>query len=213
MPIKENYLLFLDTETGGLVPGKSPVIEVAAILARMDGSEIARYASKILLEEGQAVDYEAAAVNGYNKDLWLKEGRPFHQFREWLKTKIPFGSVAIAVGHNVRFDRDMIDLGYYKPARLFCPISYRTIDTQAIAMILRFSGKVQVEDVKLGTIARALGLEKSFHAALADCEAARDIYLLAQAIFKEADLTAIGERDERFGFLRRRPALVKMQGM
>lgn len=208
MPVKENFLLFIDTETGGVVPGVSPVIEVAAVLEDLAGKEIARFESKIQLEPGQLVEPGAAAVNGYQAEVWAKEARPFHEFREWLKRLIPFGSVAIAVGHNARFDRDMIDLGYYKPKKLFCPISYRVIDTQVFAMMLKLSGKIQVENIKLETVAKSLGIDNGkFHGAMADCLCARDIFMMMRTILECEDLDYLASL-ERFAFLRKRPLLV-----
>lgn len=71
----ENYLAFLDTETGGLTPGKDPVIEIATILADLEGKELARFESKISLRPGDVVSPEAAKINGYSPDVWSREAR------------------------------------------------------------------------------------------------------------------------------------------
>ena len=182
MPVSEDFLAFLDTETGGVTPGKDPVIEIATILTDHQFHEIDRIEMKVQLRPGDVVQPEAARVNGYTPEAWAKEARPFGEWKAWLSRRVPYGSVAIPVGHNVGFDRDMIDLGYYKPQ--FCPLSYRKIDTLTLAMCLRLSGSIHVADVKLGTVAKALGIEHAnAHGAMSDALAAKGIFELALQSF------------------------------
>jgi len=176
----EKFLAFLDTETGGLIPGKSPVLEIATILTDLEGNDIGTFESKILLRPGDVVDPAAAKINGYDASVWQKEAKPFAEYMAWLHGLIPFGSVAIPVGHNVGFDRDMIDLGYYKPAQRFCPLSYHKIDTVALAAAMRLAGLIQCENLKLATVAAALKIEMgAAHRAASDCVAARKVFLRA----------------------------------
>lgn len=177
MPVTESYFAFLDTETGGVVPGKDPVIEIATILTDLKRVEIARFDAKIKLRVGDTVQPAAAAINGYDPAVWAKEAVPFHQYVQFLKRNIPYGSVAIPVGHRVPFDREMIDVGYYKPMQLFNPLGYRMADTLSMAMALRCAGVIEVENLQLATVAKALGIPTpASHRAMGDCETAKAVF-------------------------------------
>lgn len=177
MPVTEDFYAFLDTETGGLIPGQSPIIEIATILTDLNLREVSRFEAKIQLRDGDVVSPEAARVNGYTPAAW-KDALLFEEYKMFLIRNIRRGQVAIPVGHNVGFDRDMIDQGYYKPAAQFCPLGYRKIDTLSLAMTLRAAGIIKVPDCKLGTVAAALGIPSGrAHSAMADA-------LVAKAIFE-----------------------------
>lgn len=189
MGVTESFLAFLDTETGGLVPGRDPIIEIATILTDMNLKELARFEAKIQLRGGDVVSPEAAAINGYDPEIWAREAVPFQEYIDFLIQRIPRGHVAVPIGHNVGYDRDMIEQGYYKPRRLFLPLGYRKVDTVSLCMVLRTSGMIDVPDVKLPTITKALGIEHGrAHSAMADCLAAKAIYERFNTFFRLAKL-------------------------
>ena len=126
---------------------------------------------------GDAVSPEAARINGYDPAVWAKEAKPWTDYQLFLAKHIPYGSVAIPVGHNVGFDRDMLDLGYFKKSGSFFPLSYHKVDTVGLACALRTAGHIRCENLKLQTVAMALGFECEFvHQAMADCELSRQVY-------------------------------------
>jgi len=185
MAMIEDYLAFLDTETGGLTPGKDPVIEVACILTKLDMSEVGRFEAKIQLRPGETVNPKAAEINGYHPDIWEREAVPFEGFKTFLKRNIPYGHVAIPAGHNVGFDMDMIRDGYYKPTHEFCPISYRKIDTIAIAMAMKIAGVIEVPNVKLTTVSKALGIaHEKAHSAMSDTLVVKELFSRAVNVFR-----------------------------
>ncbi len=186
----EDMLAFIDTETGGLIPGKHGIVEIAAILTNLDMKEISRFEAKTHVD--REVTPEAARINGYSKEVWDKEAVPFSQFQQWLKKHIPFGHLALPVGHNVSFDRDMIDLGYYKPTGMFCPLSYHKVDTVAFSVALKAAGLVNVENVKLTTMSKALGIKhEAQHRAMSDCEVSMEIYRRFIEVLKGASASVI----------------------
>ncbi len=184
MALMEDYLGFLDTETGGLVPGKFPVIEVACIITDMKLKEVARFEKKIRLRKGDVVGPKAAAMNGYTPEVWAKEAVPMQTFMDFLSYRIPRGHVAVPIGHNIQFDIDMLREGYFSPIHQFFPFSFRKVDTIAIAMAMKVSGMIDVPNVKLTTVSEALGIEHSkAHTAMADVEVCKEMFQRTVSVF------------------------------
>lgn len=187
MPVTESFLAFLDTETTGLEPGWDEVIEIATILTDMELNEIDRFHAKTKFMK--PITAEAAKVNGFDAEVWKREAVSFSTWQAWIGAKVPYGHVAIPVGHNVGFDREMIDLRYYKAHGKFCPLSYHKIDTVALAMAMRVAGLLgDVPNVKLTTVTTALGIKHEAHRAMGDCLAAMEIFKHASRLMRAGDV-------------------------
>lgn len=188
MSLVEDLLAFVDTETSGLVPGTHRVIEVATILTDLHGNEVARYDDRIEVPPDHEVSPEAARINGYDPAVWARTARPFSEYAAFLKRFVPYGHVAIPVGHNVGFDRRMLEAHY---GGAFFPLSYHVIDTVSLAAVLRAAGVIDAENLKLGTVCAALGIEnRAEHRAMGDCEAARGIFRRCVDLVRVAGLGA-----------------------
>jgi DNA polymerase III epsilon subunit-like protein len=191
MALIEDVLAFVDTETSGLIPGVHRVLEVATILTTLDGREIDRFDARIQVPPDHQVSPEAAAINGYEPMIWLGTAVPFEEYAAFLKRYIPYGHVAVPVGHNVGFDRRMIHESHYGSA--FCPLSYHLIDTVSLAGCLRAAGVIDTPNLKLTTVTQALGIEHALaHRAMSDCEAARAIFEKTVKLL-ETSLVAVPE--------------------
>ena len=181
--VTETKLAFLDVETTGVVPGRDEVIEIATILTDLDLKEIDRFEAKIQFDASKMTP-QAAAVNGYRPEDW-KDAVPFIKWSAWLERHNPYGQVSIPVGHNVEFDYAMIVERYYKPYGKFLALAYNKIDTRALAVAMRVAKAIDVPNVKLGTVADALGIKYSTaHRAMADAEICKEIFLRVVGVFQ-----------------------------
>lgn len=171
MPIKEDFLLALDTETGGLDEKENGIIEIAAILMDTDTTEIDRYDKKI--QNTRKMNPGAAKVNGFDAKIWTKEAVPFRDFQVWLADSIPFGHCATMIAFNAPFDYKFIKSYYTK----FFPISFQFIDMLQVAKVLRNLGIINTPNLKLTTITKALNIpHEAQHRAMGDCVATLEFY-------------------------------------
>ncbi len=189
MPVTEDFLAFLDVETTGVTPGHDEVVEIATILTDWDLKEISRIEMKVKVTSPQKITPEVAKINGYNEEVWMKEARPFFEWQNWLSKHVPYGHVACPVGHNVGFDRAIINDYYYKlmGGGKFFPLSFHLIDTVSLAGVMKIAKIIDVPNLKLATIAPALGIAKEQkHRAMDDCELSKKILEYAVNLFKES---------------------------
>jgi len=187
--VLESTFLSLDTETTGVTPGVDEVSEVASILYDLDLKEIDRFEQKCEFNYAK-MKPEAAKVNGFKKEIWDVEAKPFQNWMRWLGSHVKYdpvnrvGHVTIPIGWNVGFDRDIIDQFYYKRLNKFCPLSYHKIPVDGLAWAMKLAGFIKVPNVKQETVMRALGLGKQTHTAMDDCENSMEIFRIFLDVIK-----------------------------
>jgi DNA polymerase-3 subunit epsilon len=163
-------IVFIDTETTGLVVGQHEVIEVAIITEHEDGT-VERWESKVAPQRIEDAHPRALEINGYTPEAW--EGAPTASevapaVSERLKG-------AVVCGHNVNFDIRFLT-ALLSNAGIEQELSHRgVIDTITLAHEhLKPTG---LRSVSLINCRRWLGWsEAGAHTALADAEAARRLY-------------------------------------
>lgn len=170
-------LVVVDTETGGLDPAQTCMIELAAQVVLVDEGRIEALEDPSggtfyeRIKPDRPVEDQAACVNGYTPEAWANATEPkqaIDAFRRWLE------------GHAKTYDRPMwcgsnpvFDVKFFNSDRKRHKVpepgglSYRLIDVQSMAMPLIYAG--EIESVKLASLRQWAGLDgEQTHNALDD---------------------------------------------
>jgi DNA polymerase III subunit epsilon len=166
-------LVWIDTETGGLDTARAALLEVAVIVTDITGCHVRdRFEARIRPFPDDVIEQGAVAVNGYDEHLWTSTAKARVEVVGQLSTMCYGG---IFAGHNVPFDYAMVMrfLGRYGVREW--PGPHWKVDTIGLAWPLLLDR--EVPDLKLTTLTAHLGIEhEKAHTAMADCEAARQVY-------------------------------------
>lgn len=169
--MKDCNLFFFDSETGGLHPHQSCMVEVACVVTDPSGQTVlAEYCQKVF--PVNPVDPKAAAVNGYSQEKWAAEAVSLDVAMVKLLT---LAKDSVMVAHNAPFDWGFLETAMAKRGQRW-PGDYHKIDTVALATPMLKAGIVP--NLKLATLSQHFGVEHSnAHTALADVHACRGVYL------------------------------------
>jgi DNA polymerase III epsilon subunit-like protein len=99
----------IDTETGGLQPGRHALLSIAAIASWDEDNPLMLYVMPTLWERMFCIDPQAARINGYSAKLWRQRGavpllEAMAQLRAWLTEKVRQEPSVEMVCHNAIFD-------------------------------------------------------------------------------------------------------------
>lgn len=178
-------ILYLDTETTGITY-RSTIIQLAGII-EIDGEVkeiIDLYCSPFPDSE---ISEEALAITGLSKEKILQfEAAPVvcEKFTSILGNyvnKYDKKDKFIVIGHNVKFDLDMLRNWAYRCGEKFIAsyIDFKSeFDTLAYTKCLKTLGRLPAtEDNKLTTLCEAFKIPlENAHNALADIEATRQLF-------------------------------------
>lgn len=181
IPVSEHNLFFFDSETGGLDPNTSSMIEMASIVTDFKGNIKKELTLKVFPEV--PVEPKAAEINGYTKEAWEKEAIPLRdavpQFMELAKN-------SIFVSHNAPFDWGFFERAMVKGGFRWIG-DYHKIDTVALSMPYYVAGKVP--NLKLHTMCQYFGIDMGkAHTALSDARSCKELYFKLMNMY----LPAIG---------------------
>jgi DNA polymerase III epsilon subunit-like protein len=128
-------LLFLDTETSGVVPAKSQIIELGGVLAELDEAslklkEIDTFESLVSLRADR-LDAKITRITGINEED-LVDAPDIHKVQErWLEWLTPYeGKIKGIIGHSIFFDT-----GFLNHEKWFLP-EVKEIDTLNLSRVL-----------------------------------------------------------------------------
>jgi DNA polymerase-3 subunit epsilon len=157
-PLASARIVVFDTETTGLTPGHSKVIEIGA-LALEDGRETGRFES--LIDPGVPIPAELVAVHGIDDEM--VRGQP--RFPEVARLFLEFARDSVLAAHNAPYDIAMlftplVEAGLSPPGNPVidtCRLARRTLDAP---------------NYQLATLARTLEIPlEGHHRAMPDVEA------------------------------------------
>jgi DNA polymerase III epsilon subunit-like protein len=164
-------LAFIDTETTGLDPKTSVMLEFAAIVVE-NGIEAVRYETKIkpTTEELALAHPKALEVNGYTDEAWVDAPT--------IEKVAPYiGAVldgCVLVGHNVAFDETMLK-AHLNAYGIEEDIPYHKIDT--ITLAYEHLTPLGLKSASLDRVRDFLGWSKDgAHTAMKDVEDAKRLF-------------------------------------
>lgn len=189
-------ILFIDTETTGLIPGHHSIIELAAIYY-MDGVEYSRFHVQCAPSLDSFTSLGAVAVNKVSPIVYMSRKSPVTACNEFIDyvLNLPgwdkYRKIVLA-GHNVQFDVNHLKAMFAKNRienfdGLF---DYHMIDTFPVAMFLKDCGIIQTDKLSLGPLSKSLGIEvneKNLHGAVYDAHLAAKVYYKMTDIVKGED--------------------------
>ncbi len=101
----------VDTESGGLDPRVTALLQVSIIIVDKQLRELDTFAHRIIPNPAYAIEPIAAEINGYNEAEWLRTGMPwqhadnaFSQYlNQWFGTR-----KVVGVAHNAVHDEKFV---------------------------------------------------------------------------------------------------------
>jgi len=176
-------IIWIDTETTGLVPGKHGIYQLAYIV-EIDGD--VKEEGELLFNPGP-VEFteEALKVNGRTKE-------EIENFQEARFAKASFQTIMskyvdkynkadkfIPAGYNINFDLNMMRAWWESLGDKYFGswFDYHSLDVMAIGMVERYFGRLALPNHKLETLCTHYGIQLKAHDAINDIRATRELFL------------------------------------
>ena len=180
-----NKIIFIDTETGGVNPEKSALIQLSGII-RIDKKDIEKFNFYIKPFENSEVNEKALEVQGrtleeLKTDKYVEEKEVYKQFINLLDKyidKYDRTDKFIVAGYNVRFDVDILKTFFQRHGNnfLFSYLDSSMLDPLYSIRLLQIAEVLPVlENNKLETWCKHFGIELKAHDSLEDIEATKKL--------------------------------------
>lgn len=180
-----NKIIFIDTETGGVNPEKSALIQLSGII-RIDKKDIEKFNFYIKPFENSEVNEKALEVQGrtleeLKTDKYVEEKEVYKQFINLLDKyidKYDRTDKFIVAGYNVRFDVDILKAFFQRHGNnfLFSYLDSSMLDPLYSIRLLQIAEVLPVlENNKLETWCKHFGIELKAHDSLEDIEATKKL--------------------------------------
>lgn len=176
--------LWFDTETTGLDPEKNDIIQIAA-LVEINKEIVDKLHLKIQPVNWENISEDALKINGctfesLNKHTAYPEA--YHEIIKFLDRyvdKFNTQDKLLSAGQNVKFDIEFLRQFFFKNGNKYFGsyFDYHFLDLQAMTALMIRNGLLEVENFKLETVAKAVGIELDAHDAMNDIIATREIFL------------------------------------
>ena len=191
-----NTLLVLDTETGGVDPNNSSLIEIACIVLKNE-KVVYKYSSFVKSESGkyQCNDF-ARSLHNITDDMIEKDGKlPKDIILDLIKIREDFfnGNPMTVVAHNPQFDLSFVKQMFKNAGENLSStiteskfdynkiFSRNSIDTATMALILRLQNKLPFDRCSLDNILNFYNITSKNpkrHSELFDCSQTAKAFLI-----------------------------------
>lgn len=180
-----NKIIFIDTETGGVNPEKSALIQLSGII-RIDKKDVEKFNFYIKPFENSEVNEKALEVQGRTLDelkteKYIEEKEVYKQFINLLDKyidKYDKTDKFIVAGYNIRFDVDILKALFQRHGNnfLFSYLDSSMLDPLYSIRLLQIAGILPVlENNKLETWCKHFGIELKTHDSLEDIVATKKL--------------------------------------
>jgi len=188
-------IIYLDTETTGVDPKVNDIIQLAGIV-EIDGQEMDTIELKVQPFDYNNISPEALQVNGITLEqlrtfMPPKEGHgQLTRFLGKFINKFDKLDKFTIAGQKVDFDAGFLREFFFKAGDQYYGswFNYRHVDLLAFTRLLRYAGRLTIENDKLTTVAEHFGVSLNAHDALEDIRATRELLkmLIDRYLVKEA---------------------------
>jgi DNA polymerase-3 subunit epsilon len=182
-------LLFIDTETGGLDPGKHSLLSLAMVA--WEDSQIID-STEILVNDGiLSVTAEALSVNRIDIEKHKQSALPptlaMDEILSFIGKYFPGQGKITLAGHNVHFDAAFLNVFYSRNNKDFSKyFSHRFIDTSSILHYLYLAGKIKHRAISSDEAFALFDIKvKGRHTALGDAIATAELFTKLLSLLKE----------------------------
>ena len=180
-----NKIIFIDTETGGVNPEKSALIQLSGII-RIDKKDIEKFNFYIKPFDNSEVNEKALEVQGrtleeLKTDKYVEEKEVYKQFINLLDKyidKYDRTDKFVVAGYNVRFDVDILKAFFQRHGNnfLFSYLDSSMLDPLYSIRLLQIAEILPaLENNKLETWCKHFGIELKAHDSLEDIEATKKL--------------------------------------
>jgi DNA polymerase-3 subunit epsilon len=175
--------LFCDTETSGLDPVINAPIQISGIID-IDGIVQEEFDFYVKPFPNKKIDDYALKVNNLTKEKIETFEEPRVVYNKILSIfdkyvdKYNKQDKFFIVGQNISFDYSMLDQFFKDNGNkyFYSYVDYHKIDLIAISTLMKLAGKIQIDNLKLETCAKAFNIEFGAHNSMEDIRVTRELF-------------------------------------
>lgn len=179
-------ILYHDVKTTGRDAKKNGIVQYAGII-EIDGQIVDEFDFKMNVFPNDAIEEEAMEVHGFTAEQIKEFSDPhnvhirlmskFKKFVNPFKKGKTFADKFYPAGYNVGFDNDFLYQWFLKCGDKYFGFwqNWHYIDPRPYLHVMELMGSLQLENYKLETICKALGISIDAHDALSDIRATREV--------------------------------------
>jgi DNA polymerase-3 subunit epsilon len=181
-------IFFFDTETGGLDPKRHDILQASWIIEK-NGAVIVERVFDVKPDPCSDICMAALEVNNFSIERMMagkERVMVLEILRQDVAAAVGGGKALYPCGHNVRFDVDFLHALAQKGSETwwlnFSPQTQyimlkKQLCTLSMCHILDYRGLLSLQDYKLVSICKHLGIENiNAHDALSDVRATRELF-------------------------------------